>query len=278
MSGSGVATLATSSSSDTNSLVFIMLDVARTMGLIYEGTATGGSTTTLEDTGLEYHADYYSGGTIWITSGGNIGVCEKVKTHNGNTMSFDTMDTAIVSGVTYAIANADYPKQQLKQAVLNVLRHDECLLKNDTTVVIDDTEEYTLPTGVSNLIAVQVATNDEKPYSFTAHYYWREYDGLLIFDKGRYPTATGNIIRLWYLGYHGTIGESESVEATVPIKWLVWKSVENLYRNKLTRIKQDDPTTIDLFNEAKENAKYAAAMSERYALRSGNPQPRFANY
>ena len=278
MSGSGVATLATSSSSETNTLTSIMLDVARTMGLAFEGTSTGGSTTTLEDTALEYPADYFTGGTIWITSGGNIGVCKPVKTHNGNDVSFATMSTAIVSGITYALANADYPKYLIKQAVLDVLRFDETLLKNDTLTITADTEQYTLPSGVSNVMKVQVASNDEEPYSFTDHYYWREYDGSLIFDQGRYPTREGYIIRLWYMGYHGVIGETETIEPTVPVKWLIWKTIENLYRKKYQHLAKNSPEQIELLNEAKENVRYAQMTAENFELRSGNPQPRFANY
>lgn len=259
-------------------LVDAMLETARIMGITHEGTATSGTLTSLTDTSMEEPADYWNGGTLWILSGANNGSCVVVKTHNGNTVSFSAMSGTIAAGVEYALATADYPKHKLKQAVLTVLRNDEILLKDDTTTVTDDTEEYSLPSGVSNVIAVHVAQEDEEPYYWQPHYYWQENYGKLLFDPGKEPTNTGDKIRIWYLGAHGEIAESGTILSSVPINWLKWKSAEFLYRDKLTRIKQDDPTVIDLFNEAKEQAKYAAAMSDRYALRTGNPQPRLANY
>lgn len=279
MSGSGVAQIAAAGSVPSSATVLeIMLEVARTMGLPFEGISTGGSTTSLIDTGLEAIADHYLGGTLWILSGDNVSECVKVKTHDGNTVTFSTMAHAIAADVTYALTSADYPKYLIKQAVLDVLRFDECLLKNDTLVVIDDTEEYTLPDNVSNVYGVQVAKNSAEPYSYVDNYYWKEYDGKLIFDLGRYPTVEDRKIRLWYLGYHGVIAESASVEATVPMKWLIWKSVENLYRKKYVYLSKNSPEQIELLNEAKENVKYAELTASKYELRSGNPQPKLANY
>lgn len=259
-------------------LVEVMLEVARTMGSVFEGTATGGSTTSLIDTGLETIADHFLNGTLWILSGDQSGDCVLVKTHDGNTVTFATASHAIAAGVTYALANADYPKYLIKQAVLDVLRFDECLLKNDTLTVTEDTEEYSLPSGVDSVYSVQVAKNSTEPYSFIDHYYWKEYDGKLIFDRGRYPVEEGMIIRLWYLGRHGTIVEDGSVKATVPINWLIWKAIVNLYRKKYIHIAKNSPEQIELLNEAKENVRYAETKANKYGLRIGNPQPHFANY
>jgi len=255
-----------------------MLEVARTMGLVYEGTATGGSTTSLIDTGLEVTADHYQNGTLWILSGDNSGQCVKVNTHDGNTVTFATMSNAIVAGVTYGLATADYPKYLLKQAVLDTLRYEETLMKNDTLTVIEDTEEYTLPSGVENVYTVQIAKNSTEPYSWAEHYYWHEYDGKLIFSSGRYPTQEDRIIRLWYLGSHGEITESGSIEPTISMRWLIWKSIESLYRKKYVYMVKNAPEQIELLNEAKENVQYALSMAEKYDIKIGNPQPRLANY
>ena len=269
-----IGTIATAPSTSTlPTLVEIMLEVARTMGSVFEGTATGGSTTSLIDTGLEMEADHFRGGTLWI-----LDDCLKVATHDGNTVTFAEISNAVVAGVSYALTSADYPKYLIKQSVLDVLRFDECLLKNDTLLVIANTEEYTLPAGVDNVYGVQVAKNSSEPYSFTDHFYWKEYDGKLIFDRGRYPAVVDRIIRLWYLGKHGEIAETESIEASVPVKWLVWKSIVNIYRKKYVYLVKNSPEQVELLNEAKENVRYAELTADKYEMRSGNPQPHFANY
>ena len=259
-------------------LVQVMLEVARTMGLVYEGTATSGTTTSLTDTGLEQSADHYLNGTLWILSGDNSGQCVKVKTHDGNTVTFATMSNAIAAGDTYGLATADYPKWQIKQAVLDCLRYEETLMKNDTLTVTEDTEEYTLPSGVENIYAIQIAKNDSEPYQFAEHYYWHEYDGSLIFSSGRQPTEEDRIIRLWYLGNHGEIAESGSIEPTISMRWLIWKSIENLYRRNYVHLVKNAPEQVELLNEAKENVKHAESMANKYDIRIGNPQPRLANY
>ena len=259
-------------------LVDVMLEVARKMGLVYEGIATSGTTSSLTDAGLEAIADHYQGGTLWITSGDNGGEIAIVKTHDGNTLTFVAMDNAIVADVGYAVAAKDYSKQLIKQAVLDVLRYDQCLLKDDTLTVTADTEVYTLPTGVENVLSVHVAKNSSEPYSFIPNHHWREVNGSLMFERGRYPVMENRIIRIWYQGYHGEISESGTVKATVPIRWLVWKSIENLYRKKYVYLQKNSPEQIELLNEAKENVKYAQLTAEKFELRTMNPQPKLANY
>lgn len=260
-------------------LVQVMLEVARTIGFVYEGTSTSVTTSSLTDTGLEVAADHYVGGTLWILSGTQQnGQCVKVRTHDGNTVTFTALSGTFTTNVSYALATADYTKLQLKQAVLDALRYEETLMKNDTLTVIANTEQYTLPTGVENVYAIQIAKNESEPYVFTEHYYWHEYDGKLIFSPGRQPLQEDRIIRLWYLGSHGEIAETGSIEPTISMRWLIWKSIETLYRRNYMYLVKNAPEQIELLNEAKENVKYAESMADKYDIKIGNPQPRLANY
>jgi hypothetical protein len=59
---------------------------------------------------------------------------------------------------------------------------------------------------------------------------------------------------------------------------LVWKAAANLYRDELTRIKQDNPMEVDLMNEAKSYMIEAILNCERYELRSMNPSPRLSGF
>lgn len=260
-------------------LLEAMLETARLMGTVRDGVATGGSTTTLVDTAMDEPSDYFSKGTVWILSGTYAGVCNVVKTHGENTFTWETvLAGAIVAGVSYAVATPEYPKWKLKQAVLKVLRFDPILKIDDTATVTVNTLTYALPSGVSRVAHVEVATDPSSPYNFQPNYNWREENGMIIFDPGKEPTIAGHIIRIWYIGEHGEIAESESILPSVDIDWLCWKSVEYLYRDAMTRINKDNPTDIDLLNEAKQNVMIAERNARKYFLRGREISPKLANY
>lgn len=260
-------------------LLKAMLETARLMGTVREGTATGGSTTTLIDTLLDEPGDYFSKGTVWILSGANSGACKVVSTYQENTLAWSSALTgAIAAGVSYAVANPEYPKWKLAQAVLQVLRFDPILKTDDTLTVTANTEEYDLPSNVKQVSHIEVATNTSEPYSFKPNYNWRDVYGKLVFDHGKAPSEAGRIIRIWHIDVHGEIGESEDILPSVDIDWLKWKAVEYLYRDAMTRFNKDNPTDVELLNEAKQNALMAERKAKRYFIRNREVSPKLANY
>jgi hypothetical protein len=264
-----------------STLTELMLDVARLMGTVREGTATDGSETTLIDTLLDEPADYFTKGTLWILTGDNEGLCTIVKTFAENTITIDSglvavddldVEIPIAAGDEYAVATPEFPKHKLKQAALSALKHNPILLTDDNLVVTANTKEYTLPDGVSNIRRVEVATEASAPYSFTPNMSWREWNGKLIFDNE--PTDTGKIIRLWYEGFHGVIDEDEEILSSADVEWVKWSSVAFLYRDLITRINKDNPTDLDLLNEAKIQEAEAKRNANKHALRSMPRDPK----
>lgn len=250
-------------------LVDAMLETARIIGAVRDGTATGGSTTTLVDTQLNEASGYYKGGTIWILSGNNDGTCDIVAGFGENTVTLtSTLAQAIVSGVAYAIANSEYPKHRIKQAVLAQLRFAKTLKTNDALIVTVNTEEYSLPSGVSNVRRVEVATSTSVPYGYTQNRFWKEWNGKIVFDKGYAPTSTGNKIRLWYEGIHDEIAESGEILTNIDMNWLKWSAAAYLYREEIKRIQKDNPTALDLLNEAKSLEAEAKLNAGRFQLSS----------
>ena len=260
-------------------LIEAMLETARVMGVVKEGTATGGSTTTLIDTGLDDPAGYFTKGTLWILSGTYSGTCDVVKMFNEGTFTLTaTLAGAIVAGITYAVANSEYPKYKLKQAVLSALRFAPILKTNDTLTVTADTEEYSLPSGVSNVKRVDVAGSLTAPYAFVPNLHWKEWNGKLFFESGKEPSGTGLIIRLWYEGAHGEIAESGSILSSVDMNWLKWTSAAFLYRDLIKKIQKDNPTDIDLLNEAKAFEAEAKQNAARGELISMPSDPKIAGW
>lgn len=260
-------------------LVEAMLETARIMGVVKEGTATGGSTTTLIDTSLDDPAEYFTKGTIWILSGTYSGACDVVKMFNEGTFTLTTtLAGAIAAGVSYATADSEYPKYKLKQAVLSVLRNAPILKTNDTLTITADTEEYSLPSGVFNVKRVDVATSSTSPYKFVPNLFWKEWNGKIIFAGGKEPSGTGNIIRLWYEGAHGEIAESGSILSSIDINWLKWAAAAFLYRDLIKKIQKDNPTDIDLLNEAKTLEAEAKRNAVRGELMSMPSDPKIAGW
>jgi len=260
-------------------LIEAMLETARLMGVVKEGTATGGSTTTLIDTSLDDPAEYFTKGTIFVLSGTYSGTCDVIKMFNEGTFTLTTtLAGAISAGNTYAAAQPEYPKHKLKQAVLSALRFAPILKTSDSLTVTADTEEYSLPSGVSNVKRVEVAASSSSPYGFVPNLFWKEWNAKLIFDKGKEPTSTGYIIRLWYEGAHGEIAESGSILSSIDMNWLKWSAAAFLYRDQIKKIQKDNPTDIDLLNEAKTLEAEAKRNAVRYELMSMPSDPKLAGW
>lgn len=267
MTGSGTATTATVPSplDVSKTLRTAMLETARVMGVVREGTATGGTTTTLIDTHLDEPADYYTKGTLWILDGSNMGVCDVVSLFAENEITIETtLANAIVDGDEYAIATPEFPKHKLRQAVLSVLRYAPILLVNDD-LTADGSGEYDLPEGVHNIKRVDVGG---------VHQSWREVNDKLYFDGNTDPSS--GTIYLYYEGHHGVIEEDDDILSSVDMDWLKWSAAVFLYRDKITRINKDNPTDLDLLNEAKVLEAEARRNANRFQLQSMPIDPKLA--
>jgi hypothetical protein len=130
---------------------------AREIGILTEGTATGGSATTLIDTvGLASDAEHYwKGGAIWLLyDAAGAGASPQGKyaiitafASDTDTVTFTpTMTDAIASGDRYALGKPLYPLHTIIQAVNRALNEIRIPVTDTTSI---DTEanksEYTLP-------------------------------------------------------------------------------------------------------------------------------------
>lgn len=91
---------------------------------------------------------------------------------------------------------------------------------DETLTVSDNTTEYSLPSGVSNVVRVQVKNSASADYDYTTVYNWREVNGYLYlpdelsFDEGR-------TIRLYYNDTHDSVeDETDTISDDVPIPLL----------------------------------------------------------
>lgn len=232
-------------------LAEVMLEVARTITDVYDGLATSGSTTYLVDTMNRYPADHWAGGTAWVTSGSTI-TCEAVKTHTENKLTFENAIPAVSANDPYSVCQGHYfPKHSLAQAINLALSEVRVTAADTTLTTVSAQETYTLPIGVNDVRRVEIAQSLTAPYDYKVHYQWAT-TGNTLFFGANVPSQTGYKIRIWYACRHPQVDATDEIDGGVNYEWLKWSGVVNALRRSIEIIKKDNPTLLDLLNEAKQ--------------------------
>jgi len=144
---------------------------------------------------------------------------------------------------------------------------------NDVTVVIADTEEYTLPSGVSGVVKVEVANAAAEPYEWATYFQWQEAGGKLIFDPNYGPSTVGRIIRIWYNAPHAEVdSDADEISAQIPSPLLLWKAAVYALNQRANNRLNADPTLEVLLKNANERA---LEMLARYPKRLMARTPRY---
>lgn len=218
-------------------LASVMLEVAKLVTPVFEGVATGGSTTTLIDTGLSMPAGHYNNGTVWMTSGTNSGDVIVIKTHGNNTLTLnETLTAAIVATDKYAVCDQTFSKPKLKQAVKMVLSGLEIPTKN------------TSHTASSGSITLSSISNVKRVLlDDVENYHWKEVGGKILFDD---PDAESTDVDIYYMAAHSDLDDGGTVDAQVNLEWLKWAAAVNLWRSYLQEHHNDDPMATGFLNEA----------------------------
>jgi hypothetical protein len=243
----------------------LMLDAVKLVSTVRESTATGGTTTTIADTKLTEQAGTYTGGTAWILSGTYSGQTVVVKTHGQNSLTLDsTLAGAIIAGVEYAVADAAFPMWMLKQSIMHVLKKTDIPA---TTTVTATAGQITLAAGVSNVKRVIVDTEE--------NFHWEEKAGKIYFDSD----SVSGTCTLWYLMPASDYASlSTSVPDAIDPNYIAWGAAAYLWRQLIQRINKDNPTAIEMMNEAKVNEAQALQTQRRYDAQVLKRAPRHAKW
>jgi len=231
-----------------------MLDVAEILGGVRTGTATGGSISTLVDTYRTEPAEYWKGGTLFLLSGNSIGLATRVLAFSENTLTITAVaaDKALAATNLYAVAPPAYPYDVMQIAIQRALDEIGYASTYDESILVTaSTNTYTIPTGKTGILRVEVATSTTAPYSYQINNYWQENNGYLYFDPNKAPSTVGMKIRIWYRTPHtDLIAYTTVISGDLDLEWLKWLAVVNVYRDTLSKISKDDPILIDLMNQA----------------------------
>lgn len=242
-------------------LIDAALRISRRFTPVYMGTATGTTTgsehTTLIDTLNNEEQGYYDSGIIWLLSGNNIGQWSEVLSWGANTFTLkNSLTLHIAAGDKYAVIPNDLTRSDLRNAVNEACKSvSKILASNSTLVVVTAAEEYTLPSGVSDVRRVEVAEAATSPYGYEVNAYWEEKAGTLYFHPKHIPDViAGNKIRLWYAAVHPDLDD------TTVLYWdiddIQWAAIIYLLQQEVITTNKDHEWVVELSRQAEtENAK-----------------------
>lgn len=261
-----------------------ILRTLRLVGRTYAGTATttsGAAPTTLVDTNQKStDDDFFNGGVICFISGANANTTRTITDYDNTTRTFTfspALANTITSGDRYEVAPANYNRAELVQAINQALDEIGDLTQHDDTlIVLADTDEYTLPTGVSRLVQVEEARQDTAPYGWVINPYWEESNGELIFRPGKAPVNEDYPLRVWYIAPHSAANvDTDDINPVIHPERLSWTAAYYAAFNRLRVVDQEDPILKDLL------AACGARMGEmaaRHPIRNLPRSPRLAGW
>lgn len=235
----------------------IVLALADELGIMQYGTATGGSTSTLVDSGLGGDDATWKGGTAFLTydAGGASAAPEgqyaEVTAYTASSGTLTTSWTvAPASGDYYGLAGKDWTIDDLRGAVNRALVDMGPVPQIDSSLTVAAGQtEYTLPAAargdrVRRVYLHQYSDSDDpRPMELTN---WRTENTLLIFRDQPPALDTLDVI---YMAPHAALNVySDSLSVYVPLRRLVVEAAFHAMRN---RVRQGaDRETVQHFNDA----------------------------
>lgn len=253
----------------------LMLSIARRVMEPFEGTATGGSATTLVDSARSEADDFFNVGTLFFKSGGQALYSVEITdfVNADGTISFTTKPYGAGAnpgaGDTYAAFRGILTRQEMIGAIIEVLRdigmfpQVRTLDDDDATklVFVANQTDYPIGTpggsnpwemGISNIREIEfrgAATDpDEEGWHTLAG--WDEVDGLILIDPENLPLA-GDEARLWYNDYHAALDtDDDFISPDVNRSWVLYKTIEMLLQNRWQANGHLDRLSTDLLKQS----------------------------
>jgi hypothetical protein len=241
------------------------VDLARVLMDVWEGVATGGTTTTVIDTVLNYPDGYFSDnprGTLFLDLATDA--VAVITGHSSQTITFAPAQAgAVAANDIYYAAPGVFPKHIIEQSVkMGLKRIGKIPFAKDVAAVVDqqewDSDDDTVFT--QDIVGVEFAANAAAPFNFTPHYRWNQYmlssKKTLVFNEGALPTTTNNM-RIFYLDDHEPLTSlDDEISSFVNPDRLTWTAAIHALRWRIQRIKQVADTSEQdgaLMTEAKAN-------------------------
>ncbi len=252
-----------------------------------EGTASGGSDSTLEDIMRTEGEGYFDNGTIWFFSGSYENLSAVIGSWDAESktfsFSFELRPIGVQRDDVYAAAPADYPRWLLIQKINEALRD---IMPTLETVIMSvaNADEYVLPAGVCRVRNVEIGRNTSSPYEYVVHNHWKELTYLTETDLYGYklrfyhraPDEDNLPIRITYAPLNTDLqDDGAEIPDNVPLNLLLWKAAASCLRWRIERTREDEPERVRLLNEALANA---VRMANTYEIPTTHADMRFSRW
>src|SRR3990170_1504342 len=245
--------------------------LARELGIVVEGVATGGSATTLIDTNdLTQADDYWNGASLWILRDsaeaaaapeGEFAIVSDFAT-TGDTLTLrnvaagtgNALTAAAAAGDRYALGKKRYPMHILIQRVNQALVEMGTIPITDTTTV--DTAsaqtEYSLPIAANTDLrevwfqTITGDTNDNRWRKMHDWYIQRSATGVadLLMLPLQYPAPRD--IKIVYMDVHPSLDDhDDKISEHVHISRVVMEAIVLALHWRKQKIGLGDPTLND---------------------------------
>lgn len=232
-----------------------MYETALLSGVLVSGTGTNLGPTTITDTKRVEVDDYFNNGTIFFLSGSLSGNAVRVRdyTQASGLITFDTQPPVSGSSVLYALTNQS--RDALVQAVNAALTYmGEYTAIDETLTITQNTTEYTLPAGISNVKRIEMYITDSQPYGFSPVLTWREFGGKIYLPYALDNNA-GYKIRLYYNTFHPAVNaDSDVISDNYNLKRLAWTSTYMFMLNRMQYSGNTDEREMWLLSNAQTQA------------------------
>lgn len=273
------------------------LEVARVLGDVYQGTATGGTTTTLVDSTIPHRSGWFNDpqvGTLWVDH--STVAVHRITGHTTTTLTFSpAVGVAYANGTVYYAAPGFYPYYVLRQAVNHALRELGPIPMETIVTATADQHEYDNTDNAifdNQIVEIQVAgvtgstepdykLRSTEPLYYRLHSQWNQVMQstryTLIFEDNTAPDDAYQM-RITYLNRHPVLSNATDIiyAGVCNPERIVWQAAVFALKWRFERVGKDDPELVQLLNFAMEQATAAAA---RWPIRGRmNRAPRMADW
>lgn len=196
--------------------------------------------------------EFGEGATVWFRTGACAGKMATVQSGMHQMIRLQTVlpEHYAVGDEITVCAVPEFTTQQLINAVNHVLRVYKVMKFSDDLQYDPETRYYELPEGVTNDIRKVILCNSAGGYRVESHY-WQAGNGLLSIYDSNAHIGKNDPIQLFYVDYHGAVGEDDEISSQVDPLYLRYMSWLYLCRNLIQGTHKDNLVASDMYNEAK---------------------------
>lgn len=226
----------------------LLKELANLVGDTRQGTATGGSTSTLVDTNLIESDGIYNGGTLFIDLGTPAMPRITTWTQGTYTFAFPTLAVGPSVGIQYTAITNRYPLDVLKKAINQALAECGRMMNVDETItIVADQERYTIPTTASHDIRrIELGTENEGNWKI--HYHWRIEGGEIRFLANA-PSDTSQKCRLHYVVDHASLSAlADALDEQIDRRLLLMLAAKYAYLWRNIKSKRDEVDGMTMLN------------------------------